>query len=98
MKSFQYKSPESMLVAENRFKCPTLLKKYPRATSVHKLRPADIEVVGAMGDSLTAANGALATNLTEVRNEYRGVSWSIGGQNTDIKQLVTLPSWCFIHC
>lgn len=34
--------------------------------SVHQLRPGDIDVVGAMGDSLTAGNGALATNILQV--------------------------------
>ena len=44
-------------------------------TSVHKLRPTDIKVVGAIGDSLTAANGAKAVLLTSLLTEYRGVSW-----------------------
>lgn len=49
-----------------------------RPTSVHALKPGDIDVVGAMGDSLTAANGAGATNIFQVLTENRGVSWSIG--------------------
>lgn len=49
-----------------------------RPTSVHALRPGDIDVVGAMGDSLTAANGAGASNVFQVLIENRGVSWSIG--------------------
>ena len=46
-------------------------------TSVHQLRPADIKVIGAIGDSLTAANGAKATNLLGLLTEYRGVSWRL---------------------
>lgn len=49
-----------------------------RPTSAHMLRPGDIDVVGAMGDSLTAANGAGASNVFQVYIENRGVSWSIG--------------------
>jgi len=47
--------------------------------SVHKLRPGDIDIVGAMGDSLTAGNGALANNIVEVLIENKGVSF-MGGQ------------------
>lgn len=36
-------------------------------TSVHRLRPGDVRVIGAMGDSLTAANGAMALNVLQVR-------------------------------
>ncbi|XP_053191108.1 phospholipase B1, membrane-associated [Scomber japonicus] len=62
-------------------------------TSVHELRPADIKVVGAVGDSLTAANGvgAKADNLLLVINEYRGLSWSIGGDE-NITTVTTLPN------
>jgi hypothetical protein len=64
----------------------------PRPTSVNRLRPNDIEVIGAMGDSLTAANGAKATNLQMMSIEDRGVSWSMGGENPNINLVVTLPS------
>uniref|UniRef100_UPI0037E7CE66 phospholipase B1, membrane-associated-like n=1 Tax=Semicossyphus pulcher TaxID=241346 RepID=UPI0037E7CE66 len=62
-------------------------------TSVHELRPGDIKVVAAVGDSLTAANGvgAKADNLLLVINEYRGLSWSIGGDE-DISNVTTLPN------
>lgn len=49
-----------------------------RPTSVHKLRPGDIDVVGAIGDSLTAGYGLLATNPLQVLLENRGISFSIG--------------------
>jgi hypothetical protein len=54
--------------------------------------PGDIDVIAAMGDSLTAANGAKANTIIGVLLENRGVSWSIGGENSDITKLVTLPS------
>ncbi|KAH8309871.1 hypothetical protein KR067_009839 [Drosophila pandora] len=62
-----------------------------RPTSVHRLRPGDIDVIGAMGDSLTAGNGIFATNLLHVTVENRGVVWSIGGQYNWRKYL-TLPN------
>lgn len=60
-------------------------------TSVHRLRPGDVKVVGAMGDSLTAANGAKATSVLGLLIEYRGFAWSIGGQ-THIGDHTTLPN------
>ncbi|XP_036449109.1 phospholipase B1, membrane-associated [Colossoma macropomum] len=62
-------------------------------TSVHALRPADIKVVGALGDSLTAANGvgAAENNLLDVMKEYRGLSWSIGGDSS-LSSVTTLPN------
>ncbi|KAK3918837.1 Phospholipase B1, membrane-associated [Frankliniella fusca] len=62
-----------------------------RPTSVHRLRPGDVDVVAAMGDSLTAANGAMALNVPQVSNENRGVSWSGGGQGT-WREYLTLPN------
>jgi len=47
--------------------------------------------VAAMGDSLTAANGAKAFSIVAVLVEYRGVSWSIGGDG-NLKTVVTLPN------
>ena len=41
-------------------------------TSVHKLRPGDIDIIAAIGDSLTAGNGAKATNALQVTLEYKG--------------------------
>ena len=32
----------------------------------------------SIGDSITAGTGALGRNIFELRNEYRGVSFSIG--------------------
>ncbi|XP_061651805.1 phospholipase B1, membrane-associated isoform X2 [Phyllopteryx taeniolatus] len=59
--------------------------------SVHELRPADVKVVAAVGDSLTAGNGVGADNLLLVINEYRGLSWSIGGDE-NITTVTTLPN------
>lgn len=59
--------------------------------SVHMLRLGDIDVVGAIGDSLTAGNGIFALNELQVLIEGRGASWSIGGQRT-WRQFLTLPN------
>jgi len=50
------------------------------ASSVHRLRPSDIKVMAALGDSLTAALGSNANTIFGLLLEYRARSWSIGGQ------------------
>lgn len=55
------------------------------------MRPGDIDVIAAMGDSLTAGAGLYATNLLEVLVENRGASAFIGGQGTWRTHL-TLPN------
>ena len=59
--------------------------------SVHKLRPGDIDIVAAVGDSLTSATAANSMALWEVLIENRGLSWCIGGQDTWRTHL-TLPN------
>jgi phospholipase B1 len=79
--------------AESRveFPCTALTPSPTVPTSVHALRPADIQHVAAMGDSLTAANGAKAFTIIALLIEYRGVSWSIGG-DSNLASVVTLPN------
>jgi len=59
--------------------------------TVHHLMPSDINVIAAMGDSVTAANGAGASHLPGVYLEYRGQSWSVGGDG-ELEDYVTLPN------
>ncbi|XP_043797712.1 phospholipase B1, membrane-associated-like isoform X4 [Apis laboriosa] len=59
--------------------------------SVHRLRPGDIDVIAAIGDSLTAGVGIFATNLIELSIENRGASFSIGGEGT-WRTYLTLPN------
>ena len=67
-----------------------LVKRFNKpATSVHELKPSDIKVIAALGDSITAAFGAKATSLTSMFYEYRGVSWTMGG---DKDSTTTLPN------
>ncbi|CAB3404565.1 unnamed protein product [Caenorhabditis bovis] len=57
-------------------------KKVP--TSAHSVRFADIKVIGALGDSLTAANGAGAPpgDPLAVILQYRGLAFQIGGDKS----------------
>jgi hypothetical protein len=48
--------------------------------SVHRLMPGDIDIIAALGDSLTAGFGASASSLWQVPIENRGLVWSIGKQ------------------
>ncbi|KAF2897244.1 hypothetical protein ILUMI_08932 [Ignelater luminosus] len=62
-----------------------------RPKSVHNLRPGDIDIIAALGDSLTAGAGLVATNILGIILEHRGMAFSIGGQDT-WRQFVTLPN------
>ncbi|XP_014674027.1 PREDICTED: phospholipase B1, membrane-associated-like [Priapulus caudatus] len=70
-------------------KKPPGVHKPPK--SVHELTPFDVQVVAALGDSLTAANGAKGIKPLDCLTQYRGVSWSIGGDK-NLTQVVTLPN------
>ncbi|XP_030372138.1 phospholipase B1, membrane-associated-like [Scaptodrosophila lebanonensis] len=60
-------------------------------SSVHRLRPGDVDIIGALGDSLTAGNGIYASNANQLTVENRGVSFAIGGHG-NWKQYLTLPN------
>ncbi|KAL6043970.1 hypothetical protein STEG23_008342, partial [Scotinomys teguina] len=60
-------------------------------SSVHELRPADIKVVAAMGDSLTTASGARPSESSNLTTTWRGLSWSIGGDGA-LETHTTLPN------
>ncbi|KAK2194108.1 hypothetical protein NP493_2g07027 [Ridgeia piscesae] len=61
-------------------------------TSVHKLRPSDIKVVAAMGDSMTAGHGIGAKNPLEIALMNRGESFSIGGDKSLEGGVLTLAN------
>ncbi|XP_019727801.1 phospholipase B1, membrane-associated-like [Hippocampus comes] len=73
------------------FKCLNTGPSDSAPTSAHRVRPADINVVAALGDSITAGFGAKAKNLLQLRTEYRGVSWSIGGDKS-LETVTTLAN------
>ncbi|XP_033213047.1 phospholipase B1, membrane-associated-like [Belonocnema kinseyi] len=74
------------------FPCDVKAGKSSRVpTSVHKLKPGDIDIVAAMGDSLIAGFGALSTNLYHLSVEYRGVSY-LGGGEGSWREYLTIPN------
>ncbi|XP_077008603.1 phospholipase B1, membrane-associated [Tamandua tetradactyla] len=74
-------------------RCPDMGPSHTIPTSVHRLKPADIKVIGALGDSLTAGNGAGSKprDILDVFTQYRGLSWSVGGDQ-DIGTVTTLAN------
>ena len=48
-------------------------------------------MIGGLGDSITAAFGALSFTLIDLFIEFRGISWSVGGDK-DLDTHVTLPN------
>ncbi|XP_023566793.1 phospholipase B1, membrane-associated [Octodon degus] len=74
-------------------RCPDKDPSDSIPTSVHRLKPADIKVIGAMGDSLTAGNGAGSKpgHILDVITQYRGLSWSVGGDH-NISSVTTLAN------
>lgn len=77
-------------LSEFPFNCPSMASK-KEPTSVHELTPADIDVVGAMGDSLTAAFGEESCSLINLGIEFRGRCFSIGGDE-DVTTVLTIPN------
>ncbi|XP_014116844.1 PREDICTED: phospholipase B1, membrane-associated [Pseudopodoces humilis] len=63
----------------------------PPATSVHSLKPADVKIVAALGDSLTAGTGIASGTLQDMTTQYWGLSWSIGGDES-LENVTTLPN------
>ncbi|GMS93160.1 hypothetical protein PENTCL1PPCAC_15335, partial [Pristionchus entomophagus] len=78
-----------------KWKCDAEVMKKSKTvpTSVHSLRYADINVIAALGDSLTAANGAGAEphDVLGVAIQYRGLAWSMGGDKS-LEEHVTLTN------
>ncbi|RHZ86068.1 hypothetical protein Glove_55g17 [Diversispora epigaea] len=79
------------LLVTNINECPKLNSRNNNnlPTSVHDLRPDDIKLILALGDSITTAFGADAkckddggdNNYLEELYEYRGVSYAMGGDD-----------------
>lgn len=87
----QPRFPRSMPFPCKNFTKYGIGRSLERPTSVHKLRPGDIDVIGAMGDSLVAGNGAMEEYALGTMIENRGVSWCAGGEGT-WRQFLTLPN------
>ncbi|KAI0237111.1 Phospholipase B1, membrane-associated [Lamellibrachia satsuma] len=74
------------------FNCP--IEKSPNGPpkTVHELRPSDINVIAAMGDSITAGHGLGAESIVDVLVKNRGESWSIGGDKSLDEGILTLTN------
>eukprot|EP00914_Ancora_sagittata_P005475 GHVO01011201.1.p1 GENE.GHVO01011201.1~~GHVO01011201.1.p1 ORF type:complete len:377 (+),score=57.81 GHVO01011201.1:122-1252(+) len=59
------------------FICDTSIGEEP--TSVHALAPGDIDIIAAVGDSITSGFGIDAEDISEVQRPYRGKTFSTGG-------------------
>ncbi|XP_073443966.1 phospholipase B1, membrane-associated-like [Dendrobates tinctorius] len=73
------------------FDCPDTSPSPEPPTTADRVRPGDVKIVAALGDSLTAAIGANATNVLEIPTEFRQLSWSIGGYG-NLSDTITLPN------
>jgi len=79
--------------AEVPFTCPHLPPSDSIPTSVHTLRPSDVNFVGALGDSITAGNGVRAKELYQVFVfANRGESFSVGGEKSLDEGAITLTN------
>ncbi|KAH8403037.1 hypothetical protein KR222_003491 [Zaprionus bogoriensis] len=58
---------------------------------ISRLRPGDIDIVAAMGDSVTAGNSLISESFFDVFCEFRGFSFS-GGGIEDWRTALTLPN------
>ncbi|NWU99474.1 PLB1 Phospholipase, partial [Upupa epops] len=90
-KNSNYTYPSATASYGSQLLCEDRSPSSPPAASVHSLRPADVRVVAALGDSLTAGTGIASQSLQELGTEYRGLSWSIGG-DAALGNVTTLPN------
>ncbi|XP_035828409.1 phospholipase B1, membrane-associated [Aplysia californica] len=67
--------------AREPFACPIIPPSPSVPTSVHELRPGDVKLVAALGDSLTAGRGS-SGGIVGLLIDYRGLSWSVGGDGS----------------
>ncbi|OWF46594.1 Phospholipase B1, membrane-associated [Mizuhopecten yessoensis] len=83
-------SGQSVPAVRQEFPCE-ILEPLPPATSVNELTPADIKVVAAFGDSITAGTGIDAATPIGLLTQWRGLSWSVGGDGT-FEDVITIPN------
>ncbi|CAH3141014.1 unnamed protein product [Porites lobata] len=72
--------------------CSPLPRRFKQSpSSVHQLQVSDIKVIAAMGDAFTVGLGAQALSLNGFFTDFKGISWSIGGEGY-LNQSTTLPN------
>ena len=57
---------------------PDVKPSFYKPRSVHRLRPGDVQIIAALGDSLVSGQGALSVGITTSAEQYRGVSFATG--------------------
>ncbi|XP_013799269.2 phospholipase B1, membrane-associated [Apteryx mantelli] len=90
-KNSNYTYPNQTPSYGSQLLCEDWTPSSPSAASVHALKPADVKIIAALGDSLTAGTGIASDNLMDLSTEYRGLSWSIGG-DASLENVTTLPN------
>lgn len=72
--------------------CPPFAESETVPTNVHSLRPGDVKILAALGDSITAGFGIRATTPARVLVPNRGESFSIGGDQSLDEGVITLTN------
>ncbi|XP_050171347.1 phospholipase B1, membrane-associated [Myiozetetes cayanensis] len=90
-KNSNYTYPNQTPNYGSQLPCEDRSPSSPPAASVHSLKPADVKIIAALGDSLTAGTGITSDGLEDLATQYRGLSWSIGGDES-LKNVTTLPN------
>lgn len=76
---FDLQRTQKQLEESTNFYCSTIdTRSSTRPTSVHELRPGDIDVIGSIGDSLSVGSGSFSLFLPQIFVDFRGVSFSGG--------------------
>ncbi|XP_014805943.1 PREDICTED: phospholipase B1, membrane-associated [Calidris pugnax] len=90
-KNSNYTYPKQTPNYGSQLQCEERSPSSPPPTSVHSLKPADVKIIAALGDSLTAGTGIASDGLLDLETQYRGLSWSIGG-DASLENVTTLPN------
>jgi len=59
--------------------CPKFAPRTP-PTNINDLRPQDVRVIGAVGDSVSTGCNSLSGTWLNMK-DYQGIAWSMGGDN-----------------
>jgi len=84
---------EGLIRLSTVFNCSTasMMRSSAKPTDAKKLRPGDIDVIAAIGDSVAAGFGALSGSIFTIFTEYRGFSFSVGGES-DFEDFLTVAN------
>ncbi|EDV31910.1 uncharacterized protein Dana_GF15578 [Drosophila ananassae] len=83
---------QDLVPKQEPFPCPlNNTRSSSPPTSIEQLRPGDIDIIAAFGDSLSAGNGILSNTALDAINEFRALTFSGGGMST-WRRFLTLPN------